>query len=182
MPALPLPVPGVLALTLGLDAGALARLEVLRRAAWPEAAPGVPAHLSLLRHLPGTQAPAIASEMRMEARQCRPFPLRFLGPRARGDAVFLPARATPLEALHAALVERLWPLLRPQDRAPPDLHVTLAAGRTAAEARRLAAALAGCTPTAARADRLLLWRLGSGGPGSGTQPGWSLLVSVALGR
>lgn len=177
-----------LILTLGLDRDSAAQLGALRRAAWPTARPGVPAHLTLLRQLPGPSAQAIRSELRMEARARLPFTCRFLAPRAHGDAVFLPARGDALLDLHAALVHRFAPLLRPQDRVPPDLHVTLAAGLAPAEARRLAAGLGRAdVPASARAEALQLWRIAPARAAHPPWPSpwslpWSLLVSLRLGR
>ncbi len=180
------PVPGSLILTLGLDRESEAALDALRRAAWPGANPGVPAHLSLLRQLPGPQLPVIRSELATEARGRMPFPIRFLAPRAHGDALFLPARGEELSDLHAALVHRLHPMLRLQDRERPDLHVTLAAGLAPRAARNRAAALAESgLPARASAEALLLWQL-LPRPGAEAAPkrpmAWSLLVRLRLGR
>ncbi|WP_448582030.1 2'-5' RNA ligase family protein [Thermaurantiacus sp.] len=172
------PTSGTLILTLGLDRRTQGTLDALRRAAWPAGRPGIPAHLTLLRHLPGPQAQVICSELRMEARGRQPFAVRFLPLRARGDALFLPARSETLCDLHAGLVHRLAPLLRPQDRAPPDLHVTLAAGLPPGAAMRLAATLGRAdVPARGRAEALQVWRMGP--PWS--LP-WSLLVSLRLGQ
>lgn len=182
------PVQGSLLLTLGFDRPNQAALESLRRAAWPEARPGVPAHLTLFRQLPGGQAPAIVAEIRTELRGRQPFPVLFLPPRARGDAVFLPARGEDLLDLHGALRHRLFALLRPQERLEPDLHVTLAAGRSPRDAADLAGKLGRApVPVLARAEALLLWRLAQPAGPTGAaalvrDPPWSLLVSLRLGR
>jgi hypothetical protein len=171
------PEAGPLILTLGLNRDCEARLAALKATLWPDARPGVPAHLTLLRQLPGPKAPAIRSELRMEARGRPMFALRFLPPRAHGDALFLPVRGEELLDLHAALVHRFAPVLRPQDRARPDLHVTLAAGLAPGAAARLAASLGRAeVPVRATAEALRLWQINP-------PPGpWSLLVSLRLGR
>jgi hypothetical protein len=124
----------------------------------------------------------------MEARSRQPFAIRFLAPRPHGDALFLPARGDALCDLHDSLVHRLAPLLRPQERLRPDLHVTLAAGFAPGGAARVAARLSGADlPLRARAEALLLWRISlpAAPPASTALPkplSWSLLVRLRLGR
>lgn len=170
----PLATPLILVLALSrADEG---RLEALRRAHYPPARNRSPAHLTLIRHLPGTQAPALAGALRAEAVRTPPFDLHLAAPVARGNGVLLPVAGPELTDLHARLAERFALLLLPADRIPFAPHVTIAGKLPPAEARRLAGQLASdWKPWIARAQALALHAIAPDGR-------WTLLVRAALGR
>jgi 2'-5' RNA ligase len=173
------PVARPLLVTLAVPARVQRALDTLRRAHYPPEHNRVPAHLSLFRHLPGTQAPALLSALRTEAASTRVFPLD-LGPvTAMGPALVLPARSDALIALHERLSGRFQPLLVPQDRGPFHPHVTLANKLDPATLSATRRALETANPRfSTQAEGLFLWRFDEDRP---TNP-WALLVRLGFRR
>ena len=157
-----------LVLTLGFDPETLERLQMLRDRHFPPELNVVPAHLSLLHHLPGREAPAVRATLAELARAAAPLSLRFTAPRKLGSGVALPVESPALLTLFGRLKEAFSPWLIPQDRQPFRPHVTLQ-NRAAREQvdRALAELMAdfplGCDGWSGTGTALLLWRY-RGGP------------------
>jgi 2'-5' RNA ligase len=173
------PVARPLILTLAFPAQVQRALDRLRRTHYPRAYNHVPAHLTLFRHLPGTQAPNLLTALRTEASATRVFPVS-LGPVTRlGSAIVLTARSDTLAALHARLASRFQPLLTPQDRAPFRPHVTLANKLDDIALAQAQRALEAANPRFdTQAEALLLWRFDEDRP----QSPWTLLVRLGFRR
>ncbi len=154
------PIAAPLILTLALPAPLFARLDALRRAHYPPELNRVPAHLTLFRHLPGPQAPALVRDLRAEARAGAAPLIRLAGPISLGRGVAIRVESPALEELRLRLAERWAPLLVPQDRAPFRPHVTIANKLAPGAARTLLEQLRrSFRPETAIATGLLLWRL-----------------------
>ena len=171
------PVARPLILTLAFPARVQRTLDRVRRTHYPREHNHVPAHLTLFRHLPGTQAPGLLTALRTEASNSRVFPVA-LGPVTRlGSAVVLPARSDALLALQARLAQCFQPLLTPQDRAPFRPHVTLA--NKLDDPAAVEHALEAANPRFdTQAEALLLWRFDEDRP----QSPWTLLVRLGFPR
>jgi 2'-5' RNA ligase len=151
------PVAAPLILTLALPRAAFARLDALRSTHMPAGHLHVPAHLTLFRHLPGPQAPAIVEMLRSECRAEAPFDVRLAGPTAMGGTVAIRVDSTRLLDLRARLAEHFAPLLIPQDQSDFRAHVTIANHLAPAAARQLAAMLGrGFRPERVTATGLIL--------------------------
>jgi hypothetical protein len=99
-------------------------LQALRRAHYPAARNRVPAHLTLLRHLP----PGIEAELsrRLAATTAAPPPqAEIAGVIDLGQGTALRVESEGLEAIRADLADAFHGLLMPQDRTPWRPHVTI---------------------------------------------------------
>jgi hypothetical protein len=175
--ALPEAAPGEavpLVLTVALPAQVQRAADALRQRLDPERAARTPAHLTLFRHLPGREAPALLADCRALADRAPHFTL---GPARRVEgALHAPVSSEALSQLRAELAERWHGLLMPGDAAPPRLHLTLA-GRQPRDAPLPPPLPAGPH----RAGGLLLWRYRGPARPSG-EAFWSPLVAVAFRR
>lgn len=150
-------------------------LNVLRQTHYPSGAARAAAHLGLFRHLPGPQAQAIARDVQRMAAEMPAAPVFLEGLMKPDSAVSLRAKSPDLDALRERLADWWQPLLVPGDAAAPRLHITIAAGLSAHEARALAAKLAPeVPPTRFTSRALLLWQHG--------EPHWTPLVRLAFRR
>jgi hypothetical protein len=137
--------------------------EALRRAHFPAARNLVPAHISLLHHLP----PARAAELRglLAALVAGPGPqARLAGLRSLGRGVAIDVESPGLLAIRAEIAARFEADLVPQDRHGPRLHVTIQ-NKVAPDvaARTLAGLRAGFAPRASTIAALACWHY-RGGP------------------
>lgn len=137
-----------LILTVALPDALQRQAGLIRSAHLPEAAIRAPAHLTLFRHLPGLEQPALARTLRAVAGGRAPaFKVE---PPARWDGRWVaPVRSPALDALRAELADRWHGLLTPPDLAIARLHISLAKGRQAPPA---------LPPGPWQARGLLLWR------------------------
>jgi hypothetical protein len=163
-----------LLLTVAMPAAVQRAADALRHRLDPERAARTPAHLTLFRHLPGAEAPALLADCRALADRA---PCFTLGPARRVDgALHAPVSSGDLLLLREALAARWHGLLMPGDAAPPRLHITLAGKAPLREAMPPP-----LPPGPHRAGGLLLWRHN----GAATRRGeafWSPLVAVAFRR
>ena len=151
-------------LTLRLDAAAMARLEVERRAFFPAARNVIPAHVTLFQRLPGARLDEVAAGCAAVARATAPMAARATGITAfsQGGAV-----ALEVDGFHR-LRERLaaeWTFpLEDQDRARRKPHATVMnRARKEAVAVALEMLRARFAPFDATAEGLDLWHY-RGGP------------------
>ena len=144
---------------------AAAALDALRAAHWPPPGARLPAHVTLVRQLPTSQAADLLARVRAEARGL-PAPLaRPLGFSERDAGVALRLDCPALAALHARLTEAWAALLAAPDRGPAWLHLTVADGLEPRAVRRLVTHLEDSRPIAPfRLDALELWRWCPQGP------------------
>lgn len=166
-----MPVPAPLILAVALPPAVQSRLDALRRRHYPRAI--APAHLSLFRHLPGPQAPALVRDLKRLLAETPPPEIRIEGVLHLEGAVAAGVHSPALDALRLRLADWWAPLLLPADSALPRLHITLAAHLFAPAARTLAAQLAPqLQPARFIARSLLLWQHDAAG--------WSPLVRLAF--
>lgn len=107
-----------------MGAADFAWANALRRAHFPPERNVLEAHITLFHHLP----PSCVDELRQEVRRVtsRPPPESCcdrLIPLGRGVAVHV--RSDGLQNVRADLARRFEPLLTPQDRPRPRLHITI---------------------------------------------------------
>lgn len=121
-------VPSTLVLLAALDPGLAAAANRLRATLAPAAMPLLPAHCTLFGHLPGPSAPQLAADLRSLVRAHRAPVMRLLPPRRYDRSIAIPVQSDELSALHAILAHWWGPMLQPNERAPPRLHITLATG------------------------------------------------------
>jgi hypothetical protein len=119
-----------LILTVALPDALQRQADAIRGHSRPEAAARAPAHLTLFRHLPGLQQPALVQTLRSLVVGPPPG-LRVLPPVRWGDRWVAPVRAPDLDRLRAELADHWHGLLAPGDHAPPRLHISLSQGRAA---------------------------------------------------
>ena len=100
-------------------------LDALRQRHYPAAHNVVPAHCTMLSHLPPTVAGELKQRLNAETRGIAAPPARLTGPMDLNDGVALRIDAPWLEAIRDRLADAFAPLLMPQDRAGWAPHVTI---------------------------------------------------------
>ncbi len=151
--------PRALIITAGLDPATQGWLEGLRRTHYPPALNRVPAHLSLIRQLPGSAEPEVRRSLARLARETPPLALVAARWRADETGVALRIDCPALEALRERLVECFTGLLGAADRGRPHPHVTIQNKVSASVARATAAGLGvAVLPAGSRVVALELWR------------------------
>ena len=138
-------------------------IQELRRAHYPAERNQVPAHLTLLRHLP----PSVESELsrRLGTYAAAPAPrAQVAGILDLGEGTALRVESEELEDIRYDLALALRGLLTPQDMAPWRPHITIQNKVEPREARRLQARLrAGFERRPLAIRGLAVWRY-QGGP------------------
>ena len=153
-----------LILTLGLHPGDQARFERLRRLHFPPERNLIPAHATLVHHLPGHELEAVQEELAARCAQQPPFDVDVTGLRFLGRGVAYELHAPDLLALRRGLAGQWRDWLTLQDQQGWRPHVTIQNKATPEAARALRDAMqAGFAPFTVRAEGLLLWRY-MGGP------------------
>lgn len=142
-------------------------LQELRRVHYPADRNRVPAHLTLLRHLP----PSLEAELGRRLAACTAVPpphALIRGVMDLGEGTALDVESAALEELRADLADAFHGLLTPQDASPWRPHITIQNKVEPREARALQARLrAGFRPRPLQIRGLASWRY-RGGP-------WELL-------
>lgn len=149
-------------LTALLEPSAQEWFDDLRRRHFPPRRNHLDAHLTLFHHLPGSEADAIADEVRRATG--RPPPTaRVRGPRLLGRGVAFDLDCPELAGLRADLARTWSAWLTRQDAGKSDLHVTVQNKVSPDEARALHASLAdGFEPWDVPVVGMALWRYDSG--------------------
>jgi 2'-5' RNA ligase len=152
-----------LIVTLGLDAGASAFFEALRRAHFPAERNFLSAHLTLFHRLPAAALPEIRQgldELSQRAGRCR---LEVTGARSIGRGVAFTIRSDQLRRLRDWMAKWWHAWLVPQDRQGFWPHVSVQNKVRPEQADELLRQLgAAFVPFAAQGERLLLWRYRNG--------------------
>ena len=134
--------PAPLLVTAELPPEVFAWAEALRRQHYPPERNRVRAHVTLFHALP----PSVEAEVRrlLAGHAAKPPPAaRLTGIMRLGRGTAVDIASAELQAIFAAMVERLHGVLGPQDRAPRRFHVTVQNKVTPSQARTLQAELAG---------------------------------------
>lgn len=164
---LPTATAAPLILTVALPDALQRAADAVRGSHAPEAAARTPAHLTLFRHLPGLELPALVSTMRQAVAGAVPT-FRVQPPQAWNGRWVAPVEGSGLDALRTELAERWHGLLAPGDHGAARLHISLSTGRSAPPA----------LPEGPwRARGLLVW---AHQPDERGGPFWTPLVALAF--
>jgi 2'-5' RNA ligase len=150
-----------LILTLRLDATAQALYEDLRRRFFPPDRNLIPAHLTLVHHLPDEERSR--QTLCQAAQAACPFTLTGPAPRSLGRGVAIFFQADALTALHATLASAFNAELIAQDRQRFQPHIVVQNKVASATARDALRQLLAVELPEAEAAGLTLWRY-LGGP------------------
>jgi 2'-5' RNA ligase len=112
----------------------------LRRRWFPPERNQVPAHITLLRHLPPSREAEVRRMLACHARAAPP-PARIDRLLDLGGGVALHVESPALQSIRAEIAERLHGLLLPPDQAEPRLHITIQNQVSRAEALKTLARL-----------------------------------------
>jgi 2'-5' RNA ligase len=107
-----------------LGASDFAWADGLRRAHYPPERNQVPAHITLLHHLPPSAADELREQLKVEARTRAPA-ARLSGLRHLGEGVAYQVDSPELEAIRERLADHFAGLLIPQDLASWRPHITV---------------------------------------------------------
>jgi 2'-5' RNA ligase len=117
-------LPAPIIVTALLGASDFAWADSLRRTHFPPERNLVPAHLTLLHHLPPSVADELRDQLKAETRGRAPA-ARLSGLRYLGEGVAYQVDSPELEAIRARLADHFTGLLIPQDQAAWRPHITV---------------------------------------------------------
>jgi 2'-5' RNA ligase len=117
-------LPAPIIVTALLGASDFAWADSLRRTHFPPERNLVPAHLTLLHHLPPSIADELRDQLKAETRGRAPA-ARLSGLRYLGEGVAYQVDSPELEAIRARLADHFTGLLIPQDQAAWRPHITV---------------------------------------------------------
>lgn len=151
--------------TLAMDDASFAHFNALRQAHFPPERNHIPAHITLLHHLPGEEEDSVRAALATHAAQQPAFTLRTSGVWMMGFGVAYLLESHEAQALQQALKHHFNAWLTPQDAKPHfKAHITVQNKTTALAAKALHAdLLADFTPQPITAVGVDVWHY-LGGP------------------